>query len=245
MVKIDFHSHILPGMDDGAKNTAESVSMLKRLADDGVDIVVLTPHFYRRDEDINGFLMRREKSYYELLKALKGVKNCPKMLLGAEVYYYPSLSSDDDFSKLAIEGTDYVLLELPFERFYHNFFSGYNKFISSCEQKLILAHIERYMDFGNTEEEIGTVLSFGKAVCQMNCDSVAKPGLFGGNKAKELINKDFISILGTDAHNMRNRPPNFGKAEKKIISRFGNEEFTRLCQNAKMIIDNEPICRIL
>ncbi len=245
MQKIDFHSHILPGMDDGAKNADMAVSMLKKLSDDGVEAVVLTPHFYRRDEDINSFLMRREKSYNELCRAAERLPDCPKLILGAEVYYYPSLSSDPDFGKLAIEGTDYVMLELPFEHFYHSFYSNYNKFIDNCKHKLILAHIEKYLDFGNGEDEIGTVLSFGKAICQMNCDSILKPGLFGGNKAIELIKKDFISIIGTDAHNMSNRSPLFGKAEKKIISKFGIDEFERLCQNSEMILANEHVCRIL
>ncbi len=245
MQKVDFHSHILPGMDDGARNVDTSLAMLRQLGNDGVETVVLTPHFYRRDEDISTFLLRREKSYNELLKATKYLDNCPRLLLGAEVYFYPSLSSDPDFSKLAIEGTDYVLLELPFEHFYHNFFSNYKKFIENCKQKLILAHIEKYLDFGNEEDEIGTVLSFGKAVCQINCGAVLKSGLFGGNKAIDLIKKDFISIIGTDAHNMNKKPPLYAKAEKKIISKFGISEFERLCQNSEMILANEEVCRIL
>lgn len=244
MLKVDFHSHILPGMDDGAKNTDESVRMLKKLADDGVDTVVLTPHFYRRDENIKSFLARREKSYNELCKAVKSMEKCPELRLGAEVYYYPSLSSDPDFHKLVIEGTDYVLLELPFERFYHNFFSGYNKFVSDCEQKIILAHIERYMDFGNTEEEFGTILNFGKAVCQMNCNPIARVGLFSGNKIMKLIKSGIISVIGTDTHNLDSRPPRFGKAEKKIISKLGKDEFSRLCHNSRLILENEPINRI-
>ena len=245
MQKVDFHSHILPGMDDGAKNVETAVAMLKNLAEDGVETVVLTPHFYRRDEDIISFLKRREKAYNELCKAAEKIPDCPKLLLGAEVYFYPSLSSDPDFGKLAIEGTDYVLLELPFEHFYYNFYSSYKSFIGNCKQKLILAHIEKYLDFGNTEDEIGTVLSFGKAICQMNCSAIVKSGLFVENKAHRLIKKDFISIIGTDAHNMNSKPPLYGKAEKKIISKFGIDEFERLCQNGEMVLTNEAVCRIL
>lgn len=245
MYKVDFHSHILPGMDDGARNTDEAVSMLKALADDGVDKVVLTPHFYRHDEDINSFIKRRERAFKNLTDKLSGIDNCPALLLGAEVYYYPSLSEDEDFHKLAIEGTDYILLELPFERFYRKFFDGYKNFISNCKQKLIIAHIEKYMDYGNTIDEISDVLSFGKSLCQMNCDSIAKIGLFGKSNARKLIENDFISIIGTDAHNMKDRQPLFGKAENKIISKFGVDEFERLCQNSEMILANEDVCRIL
>ncbi len=241
MHKTDFHSHILPAMDDGAKNTDMSLQMLKKLAADGVDTVVLTPHFYRRDEDIAHFLKRREKAYSELCRAVEGLENCPRLLLGAEVYYYPSLSADPDFGKLAVEGTEYVLLELPFERFYQNFFSGYSKFINNCEQKLILAHIERYMSFGNTEEEFDRILDFGKAVCQMNCASFAEAGIFRSKRLMKLITDGYISVLGTDAHNMDSRPPLFKKAEKKIISKCGEAEFSRLCENGSLILENAPL----
>ena len=100
MQKVDFHSHILPGMDDGAENTDMAVAMLKKLHSDGVDTVVLTPHFYRKDETISRFLERRAASYKRLCDAVSGMDDCPELLLGAEVYFYPSLSSDPDFSKL-------------------------------------------------------------------------------------------------------------------------------------------------
>ncbi len=245
MQRTDFHSHILPGMDDGAQNTHMSVEMLKKLYDDGVETVVLTPHFYRKDENISCFLERRAASYEKLCDAVEGMENCPRLLLGAEVYFYPSLSSDPDFGKLSVEGTDYVLLELPFEHFYHNFFSGYSKFINNCSQKLILAHIERYTAFGNTGEEFEQLLNFGKAVCQLNCRSAAEMGLFGKRKTAKLIKDGFISVLGTDAHNMDNRPPLFGKAENKIISKFGQEEFSRICRNSAAILDNAPIGKII
>lgn len=245
MQRTDFHSHILPGMDDGAQNTHMSVEMLKKLYDDGVETVVLTPHFYRKDENISCFLERRAASYEKLCDAVEGMENCPRLLLGAEVYFYPSLSSDPDFGKLSVEGTDYVLLELPFEHFYHNFFSGYSKFINNCSQKLILAHIERYTAFGNTGEEFEQLLNFGKAVCQLNCSSAAEMGLFGKRKTAKLIKDGFISVLGTDAHNMDNRPPLFGKAENKIISKFGQEEFSRICRNSAAILDNAPIGKII
>ena len=245
MNRTDFHSHILPGMDDGAKSTEESVAMLKKLYADGVGTVVLTPHFYRKDENISRFLERRDSSYRKLCDAVADMENCPRLLLGAEVYFYPSLSSDPDFGKLSVEGTDYVLLELPFEHFYHNFFSSYSKFISNCNQKLILAHIERYTSFGNTEEEFEQLLNFGKSVCQLNCGSAAEMGLFDKRKTAKLIRDGYISVLGTDAHNTDSRPPLFGKAEKKIVSKFGEKEFERICRNSTAILDNAPISKII
>lgn len=244
MQKIDFHSHILPGMDDGAVNTEMSLQMLRRLADDGVDTVILTPHFYRRDEDIKSFINRREKAYNKLLAAASQLPECPRLLLGAEVYYYPSLSADPDFGLLTTEGTDYILLELPFEHFYDNFFIDYSKFINNCGQKIIFAHIERYLSFGNTTEEFDRLLDFGKAVCQMNCSSVAEAGIFERRKILELIEKGYVSVLGSDAHNISTRAPLYAKAEKIIEAKCGREELIRLCENGGRILDNFPIGKI-
>ena len=244
MQKIDFHSHILPNMDDGAENIQMSLQMLGRLADDGVDTVVLTPHFYRRDEDIQSFINRREKAYQQLKEAASRLSQCPRMLLGAEVYYYPSLSSDPDFELLTIEGTDYVLLELPFEHLYDNFFIDYSKFINNCDKKLILAHIERYLSFGNRIEEFDRILDFGKAVCQMNCSSIAEAGIFERRRMTELIEKGYINVLGTDAHNINSRAPLFGKAEKLITAKCGEAEFIRLCENGSRILENFPLSSI-
>ena len=87
-MRIDFHSHILPEIDDGASSVGESVEMLKILADAGVECVVLTPHFYRQNESIEKFLDRRGKAYEKLCAATQGISGIPKLVLGAEVYFY-------------------------------------------------------------------------------------------------------------------------------------------------------------
>ena len=59
---IDLHTHILPKMDDGASSSDLSLEMLRMEAEQGVDTVVLTPHFYREKEDPSSFLQRRASS---------------------------------------------------------------------------------------------------------------------------------------------------------------------------------------
>ena len=56
---IDFHTHILPGLDDGAKTLDESIQLLKMEEEQGVDTIVLTPHYYHEREDLKSFLQRR------------------------------------------------------------------------------------------------------------------------------------------------------------------------------------------
>lgn len=240
-MRVDFHSHILPAIDDGAKDVNESVSLLKRLADDKVDKVVLTSHFYRQNEKISAFIEKRDRAFDILSEAAKGIDNCPKLIKGAEVYFYPSLSSDPDFGKLCIEGTDYLLLEMPFELFKDNLYREYANFMNKCRQKIIFAHIERYLNFGNTVKEIDKLFDYGNAVCQMNCSSLAGAGFFKRKKLLELINGGYISVIGTDTHNTDTRPPRFGEAERVIVSKCGKDAFDAICRNSDRILDN---CRL-
>ena len=235
-MRIDFHSHILPKMDDGSSSTDESIRMLKVLADDNVDHVLLTPHFYRQNENIQKFLERRQASYERLCEAADKVRGLPELTLGAEVYFYPSLSSDPDFEKLTIGNTDYILLELPFERFHDNFYSDFAKFMNRCSNRIILAHAERYLSFDNSIEDIRRVCDTGNITCQMNCSSIAEAGIFKRNQLFRMISEGMISALGTDAHNLTSRPPLFKKAERLILKKCGSHEFENICLRSERIL---------
>ncbi len=243
-MRIDFHSHILPKMDDGSSGIKESLELLKAEIEAGVEAVVLTPHFYRQKEDIASFLERRSAAFERLSQAAETLPRCPKLLLGAEVYFYPSLSSDPDFEQLCMEETGYILLELPFERFHDNFYAGYSAFMNRCEQKILLAHIERYLEFGNTPEDIHQLLGYGNTVCQMNCTSVAKAGMFERKKLLGLLESGMVSVLGTDAHNTVSRPPMFAKAESVIVKKSGKHLFDRICRNGEALLDDRPAAEV-
>lgn len=240
-MRTDFHSHILPKMDDGSSSTKESIEMLKILSDANVDCVVLTPHFYRENEDIPTFLERRRASFERLCEEAGKVRGLPDLVLGAEVYFYPSLSSDPDFEKLTIEGTDYILLELPFEKFHENFYSDFAKFMNRCSNRIVLAHAERYLTFGNSVEDIRRIRHMGNITCQMNCSSIAEAGLFTKNQLLKMITDGLISALGTDAHNLSSRPPLYKKAEKVIVKKCGSSEFERICESSERILSNKNV----
>lgn len=238
-MKIDFHTHILPEMDDGAKNSDESIRLLQKLADAKVDKVVLTPHFYRDDENISSFLNRRAHSYEKLVQAIENTENkhnLPELILGAEVLFTPSLSADPDFEKLCIGDTDYILLELPFIKFQNNFYSDYVKFLNRCDKKIILAHIERYLRFGNSVQDLYRLIEAGNITCQINCSSFANAGFFDIKKLKTLINDGVVSAIGTDTHNLTSRPPLYAEAEAKIRKKFGDAEFEQICSSSEAIL---------
>ena len=102
-MKIDFHSHILPGIDDGSKDIEESVKLLDDMAADGVDVVVATPHFYCMKKTIEKFLSRRDEAYEKLRPYIK--PEHPKILLGGEILYDHSLVGHEDLPLLTMQGT--------------------------------------------------------------------------------------------------------------------------------------------
>ena len=110
---IDFHSHFLPRMDDGSRSVEESLEMLRVSLDQGVDVMAATPHFYAFREDPDSFLERRAAAFARL--PLEDAPH-PKLLLGAEVYYFDGMSNSESLRRLTLEGTRYILIEMPFSR---------------------------------------------------------------------------------------------------------------------------------
>ena len=82
---IDWHTHILPEMDDGSHCVAESISMVNMQAAQGVSTIIATPHFYANHDTVSSFLDRREKTYGMLKAELP--REAPDIKLGAEVLY--------------------------------------------------------------------------------------------------------------------------------------------------------------
>ena len=110
---VDFHSHILPEMDDGSSCLDESISMLRMEAEQGIRRVVATPHFYANYDSPERFFRRRNRSVEHLQEALRRQENLPKVSVGAEVYFFPGISESDVLQELTIAGTRYVMIEMP------------------------------------------------------------------------------------------------------------------------------------
>lgn len=109
---IDFHTHILPGIDDGSRSADESIQMLRAMPE--VTHVVATPHFYAWENTPERFLRRRTAAWEQLRERLDDT--APDIRLGAEVCYFEGICRSDELHSLCIEGTNVLLLEMPFEK---------------------------------------------------------------------------------------------------------------------------------
>ncbi len=225
---IDFHAHIIPGIDDGAKTVRESVDMLRMLSSQGIDKVILTPHFYPGEISPEDFLKKREEGFRLVLdekEKLLPKEKLPQIAKGAEFFFFPLIYSFNDIEKFCIEGTDYLLLEMPFVKWHPSFFDSLHKLISNRGITPIIAHIDRYFSFGNGKDEINKLKELG-ALLQINAEAF---NLFWSRrKALSLVKNAIIDVIGSDCHNLDARKPEIDKAIISIQKRLGREQVTKI-----------------
>lgn len=233
---IDLHTHILPAFDDGPKTCAESAQILARLYEQGVTHAVSTSHFYRYDESIPSFLDRREKAFENLYTYLNenNIRDIPEIIPAAEVYFSTALIDDPDLEKLCIHGTDYILIELPYQTITKNISDSFKSLACCGRVRPILAHIERYGAFADSESTLMELLE--AAPGQINCGSLVSSPI--SRLALKLIKSGCIAAVGTDAHNLTTRPPKFAEARKKLSRRMGASVFMEIMESEENILNN-------
>lgn len=238
---IDFHSHFLPGMDDGAKDTKTAIQMLKTVKNQGVETIVATPHFYCNGRTVEGFIRKRQASFDHLMKRIteQGEENnIPEIKLGCEVHLSISLGELEDVDKLCIEGTDYLLLEMPYQLWQPWMYEMIYSIAANFKVKPIMAHIERYADINRNIETYYNLFNM-QILGQANADSFLS---FGSRRfLSKLIDGNCIHVIGTDMHNMESRPPKMDEAMIKINKKFGSSFVSEIESNSIKILNNVVI----
>ena len=105
---------MLPGIDDGSKNVEMSLDMIRRSAEQGVEGIIFTPHFYADMNSPETFLNRRARALEALESNLDKLPKVPIYTVGAEVHYFRGISRIQDLESLCIGKSDYILIEMPF-----------------------------------------------------------------------------------------------------------------------------------
>ena len=120
--------------------------MLEQAKRMGTNLMVATPHFYGDSETPTSFLKRRACAAEQLLRAGYRKDKHPRLLLGAEVAYFPGIGRCDDLSHLCIVGTRMILIEMPFRPWSQTMLEDLYAVQTNLELIPVLAHIERYPD---------------------------------------------------------------------------------------------------
>lgn len=208
----DTHTHILPGMDDGAADVEQSLAMLRASYAQGVDTVVLTPHFYPARESLDGFLSRREAAFAEL-QAAAGA-NLPRLILGAEVAWFPGIERMEDIGRLTLGDTPYLLLELPYRAWTQEHLDSVWALSADGRVIPVLAHMDRYLRLQKKGQF--------QSLQQMSVPMQLSAGMFGSfftrGKALRLLEQGQW-MIGSDCHNMTNRAPCMALASQYLQRR--------------------------
>ncbi len=200
VLKTDFHSHLIPAIDDGSKSLEDSIELIKGLMDLGYKKIITTPHV------MNDYYKNTPKIIKSGLKKVQEEINRQNLAVELEVsaeYYL-----DEDFERKINNGEvipfgdNYILFELPFIAEPPNF-SQVIFTLQSMGYKVILAHPERYGYYYNNFNTFQDLVDRG-VYLQLNLMSLT--GYYSPETqkiAEKLIDNNLVQFLGSDLHNTR------------------------------------------
>lgn len=208
----DFHSHILPGIDDGSSCLEESLALLKLQAEQGAKTVIATPHFRYHSMSVDEFLKNRDKAYQSVINS-SAFNNKPNILLGAEIALERNLYEIEDITKLAVFEMNTLLIELPYEKYRRWMSEEIEEISYKTRMQIVIAHLDRYIDiFSDSDYE--RILSIPDAIFQLNISAFKK---WQSKKlVKKLMKQEYPLVFGTDCHNLDSRRPNFDILAKAL-----------------------------
>ena len=232
---IDWHSHMLPEMDDGSQSVDESISMLNLLKEQGVTCVIATPHFYANEEPVENFLKRRDRARELLAQSMS--EEHPRVLCGAEVKYYPGISKMKDLERLAIEGTRILLLEMPMKRWTEYTVKELIQLAATRGLTIVMAHIERYLAFHDVE--LIERLCDNGLLMQVNASFFERRA--SRRKALRLLKGGLIHVIGSDCHNLTTRAPSLLPAYELIEKKTGEELLSHLTAFGHRVLERNAV----
>lgn len=219
----DFHSHCLPQVDDGAANVDMAVAMLRAAAAQGATTVAATPHFYIGQHVVPTFLKDRQAAYEQLRPHL--TEDMPQLLMGAEVLIREGISRFD-MRPLCLEGTDILLVEMPFMAPPCWALEELSRLVDHQGVTLMYAHLDRYLPW-YSHSDFEMLMDLPGSIMQVNADSIADKKYFG-SLCRHLPNTSRM-VLGSDMHNMDYRCPRIAQAVKVMSkNRTGREWLERM-----------------
>lgn len=237
-LKVDFHTHILPGIDDGSLSVEETIKMLRMQKDNGIEIVVATPHFYADSDTDITFLRRRDEALKIVNELIEKVDGLPKIIPGAEVLYFDGIENWDILPKLSIKGTNYILIEMPTAPFSKRSIEALSLFREKTGLTPIIAHIDRYISAFKTYS-LPDILSQMDVLVQMNADFFLR--FPNSLQALKLLKAEKIHLLGSDCHNTMERKPNLSSAQKVIFDKIGCSAINRLIKFENLVIGKQSL----
>lgn len=237
---VDIHSHILPGVDDGAATIDESLRLIEQGIEEGVGAWVLTPHV------ITPFTKEIDKHHLavfdELLKAVEQREFGIELYLGSEIMFQEDVDAIRSRRTATFnENGRYFLMEFPIAFFPSHAEEILFKF-QIAKMTPIIAHVERYAGLTQQPQKIERMVERG-ILFQVNARSLMKRSPTPLRRiAEDLIMSGAIHFVASDAHNVENRPVELREAYEHTIDLTDEETANRLfIENPRAAINGDRI----
>lgn len=229
-MRIDFHTHILPDVDDGARDVDMSLRMLREMENSQVDLVIATPHYFSLDEKPIDFKKRIAAAAQQLQDAaMQNSQKLPDFLLGAEVYVERNLLLTEDLDLLCIGDTDLLLLELPVSEFREWMYTVLSGVTTIYGVRPVIAHVERVLS-RISKKDLKKILEIPGICFQFNHTA------FQDRKArsfvKQVMKEGYPVFFGSDCHSVSDRGPtsaaDYEQIRQWLIKKMGKDFPDRL-----------------
>lgn len=236
---IDLHCHILPGIDDGAKDLSESIEMARKAVEQGIQTIVATPHHLNnRYENPKQRILKKVE---ELNQVLKYEKIDLTILPGQETRIYGELVTGYEMGEIQpVNGSQYVLVEFSSShvpRYTEKLF--YDLQVKGLIP--VIVHPERNQEIIEQPDLLYKLVQNG-ALTQVTAGSIC--GDFGKkirNFSLQLIESNLTHLIASDAHNTKTRTFKLREAFDLIHERYGNEMVYLFDDNAALVLEGSNV----
>lgn len=237
---IDFHSHILPGVDDGSSSIEDTMQLIKEASKAGFTKIISTSHYVEEQYEYDEVT---RKQFLEILSVgVKSLREDVKLYLGSEIYAsYDMVELLKEAKASSINNSRYVLFELPMQTELPNLKNIIYKLLAN-NYIPIIAHPERYSYVKENPNWLIEFIELG-VLFQANYGSII--GIYGKQAQKtvrQLLKNNMIHFLGSDVHKPRTiytKIPEILEELEKIIDKKDIKKLTET--NPSLVLENEVI----
>lgn len=223
---IDMHCHILPGVDDGAQNIAETRAMLKMAYDEGIRLIIATPHHHERrghatPEQLRTALIAARREAQQISPELE-------IYLGCEVYWGHEIPDKLRSGQvLTMNQTRTVLVEFSPGDEYDRIRRAVQR-LQMSGYDVIIAHAERYECLLDDWDLASELYDMGAQI-QINAGSIlGDMGRSAKKFVRWLMEENMVFGVGTDCHDTKKRAPRMKKAAHKVMRRYGEKYMKKI-----------------
>lgn len=226
---IDIHHHLIYGVDDGSPDLETSVAMASEAASEGVTHIACTPHA----SDAHPY--KTSLNWERMAEIQAALGDSIQLFLACDFHLNAEniLDALDHPLRYSIDGKGYLLVEFSDLAIPPQLDSALDR-LRAAGYTCILTHPERNPVLARTPERIAAWMRNG-ALVQVTASSLyGRFGRAAETFSNQLLDRNWIHFLATDAHNLTSRPPHLRKAYEYVANRCGTETADRLCTHNPM-----------